>query len=31
MNPVTDWQELVAFARQHSSFYASHFSEVPGK
>ncbi len=29
MNPVTDWQELVAFARQHSSFYASHFSEVP--
>ncbi|MCX2546427.1 phenylacetate--CoA ligase family protein [Pseudomonas sp. COW5] len=29
MKPVTDWQELVAFARQHSSFYASHFSEVP--
>ncbi|WP_367253386.1 phenylacetate--CoA ligase family protein [Pseudomonas sp. stari2] len=29
MNPRNELQELVAFARQHSSFYARHFAGVP--
>ncbi|PMW97524.1 AMP-dependent synthetase [Pseudomonas sp. FW215-R2] len=29
MIPRIELQELVAFARQHSSFYASHFASVP--